>query len=228
MQRRSDLAPIPFLLCFDLVHRVDLLYTVDGRHLSTLLHGQRPILLPITTGNLDLDSRAIDSQLATGRFFRSWPWRVIFFYDSFVSAEEVERAAWHSHFGVVCSGWIGRKSSCQHGLSRYSSNHVWDGASPKRIFSFSWDGENAGLGTHLLLFPWMLVRFFLSLRGVEKSDFEGIFWGERGLPVSVLHCSFFLCVYTWACILYHGVASDNPLGGCRHETVDRVCSWGRV
>lgn len=54
-----------------------------------------------------------------------------------------------------------------------------------------------------------------------------IFWGEGGLPVSVLHCFlFFLCVYTWACILYHEVASDNPLGCCQHGQVGHVCSWG--
>jgi hypothetical protein len=43
----------------------------------------------------------------------------------------------------------------------------------------------------------------------------------------VLHLFFFLCVYTWACILYQEGAGDNPLGCRRHEQVGHVCLWWR-
>lgn len=157
---------------------------------------------------------------------RWWLWRGIFFYDSFVATKEVEwTVGGHVSMRAVPDR-TGHKSSCLQRVSRESCL-AW--CQHKTDLSFSWDGENDGLGTHLLLFPRVLFLLRFGVMGCRKVGFEVLraFSGVKGASCfGVALFSFFLCVYTWACILYHDVASDNPLGCCRHGQVGHVCSWG--
>lgn len=103
------------------------------------------------------------------RISRWWSWRVIFFYDSFVATKEVEWTVGGHVSMMAVSGRTEHKSSCLQRASRESCL-AW--CQHKTDLSFSWDGENDGLGTHLLLFPQVRCFFFpgLGLWGVEKSD----------------------------------------------------------
>lgn len=170
MQRRLELAPIPFLLCFDLVHRLDLLFSVGGRpSLRSFLDKGRfyppddhcqprprfsPYRLQVDGGRMSLD------------ISRWWPWRVIFFYDSFVATKEGEWTFGGHVSMMAVPERTGHKSSCQPRASRESCL-AW--CQHKTDLSFLWDGENDGLGTHLLLFARVRCFFAVWGYGVSKS-----------------------------------------------------------
>lgn len=225
MQRRSELAPILFLLCFDLVHRLDLLYTVGGRYLSAVHSSTEADSTSLTTiVNLDLDSRREDvyrrlqTVAVAGHFLLRFLCR----------DKEVE---WTVGSYVSDDGCFGADRA-QELLSAWRVEGIISGMAPAQNGSFffmGW-GKCWDWYTSVAIFVDAVFSFSLRFEGswVLKSRtlrFCAAFSGVRGGSCFGLHCFVFLCVYTWACILYHEVAGDNPLGCCRHELVGHVCSW---
>lgn len=185
------LAPIPFLLCFDLVHRSDLLYMDDGQHLWTCIHRQKAD--PRTEGDWrPLPRSSIYRFPVANR-------RDVFRRPSILAVE--------SHFLLrfLCldkKRWRRDSAKAPVKMARRVLPAIMIGKRRLRktdLFFFMGLGNMLGLVHNCCNFCG--CRYFFSFRfgGYEglKSRFCGfarIFWGERGLPVLVLHCFFFLCV----------------------------------